>query len=131
MVKKYQPSNGTEGEAFIDHWCGRCARDNFNPGTGQGGCPILAYSLALDLSDPEYPAQWQYGDDGQPKCTAFEDKAAPLAIMTDADRKYLAWRAAASACDDPTEYNATPEDTIPMYPEEDTSVEGTSDANAK
>ena len=64
--KKFRPSNGTEGEIFIDSWCGECARDK------NQGCPIVAATFAFDVDEPEYPQEWQYGEDGQPKCTAFE-----------------------------------------------------------
>lgn len=63
--KKFRPSNGTEGECFIDSWCGECARDV------DDDCPIVAATFAFDVGDDEYPAEWQYGTDGQPKCTAW------------------------------------------------------------
>ncbi len=72
--KKYRPSNGTEGEYFTAAWCEQCKRDaafQADPDTGEG-CPIVASTFYLDLSDPDYPAEWQYGPDGQPKCTAFD-----------------------------------------------------------
>jgi len=63
---KWQPSNGTEGEIFIGSWCGNCQRDlNMD-------CPIVAATMAYSPADPEYPPEWQYGEDGQPQCTAFQ-----------------------------------------------------------
>ena len=63
---KWRPSNGTEGEIFIDSWCGECKRDK------NQNCPILAATFAHAVTDEAYPKEWQYGDDGQPKCAAFE-----------------------------------------------------------
>tara|TARA_Y100000310_G_scaffold250368_1_gene256569 strand:+ start:1538 stop:1840 length:303 start_codon:yes stop_codon:yes gene_type:complete len=68
--EKYQPSNGTEGHIFMEGFCFRCALDNFDEDSGKGGCDILARSF-LPIEAEEYPGEWQYGDDGQPKCTAF------------------------------------------------------------
>lgn len=63
--EKYQPSNGTEGEVFMSHFCFRCERDKDHD------CEILCRSMAFSVEDAEYPIEWQYGADGQPKCTAF------------------------------------------------------------
>lgn len=62
---KYQPSNGTEGMIFAEAFCDRCARD------ANQDCPIRADSYCYSVSDPEYPIELQYGDDGRPTCTAF------------------------------------------------------------
>ncbi|WP_424682949.1 hypothetical protein [Frateuria sp. YIM B11624] len=70
--KLYRPSNGTEGAGFIDHWCGNCARD------ADENCPILARTFQLDVTDPEYPAEWCYGDAGVPQCTAFVPDGEPV-----------------------------------------------------
>ena len=70
--EKFRPSNGTEGELFIDSWCFECQRD-----TNQD-CPIVAATFAFDVTDPEYPSEWQYGPDGQPRCTAFIPIGDPL-----------------------------------------------------
>lgn len=74
-VSKYRPSNGTEGIAFIENWCGNCARSG-GPGkpddTGSElmGCSITGRTMAFDIEEPEYPTEWQRTDDG-PTCTAF------------------------------------------------------------
>lgn len=73
--RKYRPSNGTEGHAFIDHWCGRCRRDTAFRSDPIRGCPIVANALAYRFDEPDYPAEWQYGPDGRPRCTAFEAAA--------------------------------------------------------
>lgn len=75
--EKCRPSNGTEGMIFMEHFCERCKRDAaFRDGTGDS-CQIAANTMAFDVSDSEYPAEWQYGEDGQPKCTAFEPEDRP------------------------------------------------------
>lgn len=64
--EKWRPSNGTEGEIFTNSWCGQCKRNM------PGLCSILAATMVYDEASEHYPSEWQYGDDGQPKCTAFE-----------------------------------------------------------
>lgn len=63
--RKWRPSNGTEGEIFVESWCCQCSRD------ADEDCPILAATFAHDVDDPAYPPEWQIGQDGQPKCTAW------------------------------------------------------------
>lgn len=65
MNTKFRPSNGTEGEAFIGAWCDRCARDQ------EQSCPILAATLALEVTHQSYPVEWILDANGQPQCTAF------------------------------------------------------------
>lgn len=75
MSEPYRPSNGSEGEAFFDALCSRCARDaafratNYE-GDGALGCPILAATFALNLDHPDYPKEW-IEDDAGARCTAF------------------------------------------------------------
>lgn len=72
MTEKYRPSNGSEGIAFMEQFCGRCERDAaYRAGTGDS-CPIAAITMALRVDHPDYPAEWQYGPDEQPTCTEFE-----------------------------------------------------------
>jgi len=61
----YQPSNGTEGEIFMGHWCRKCAKDDPDR---QIYCPILSGSLA-----GEQQQEWRYNNNA-PVCTAFESK---------------------------------------------------------
>ncbi len=68
----YQPSNGHEGEMFMSLWCYRCTKDNLDADTGEGGCPILAWTMAVGVRDPNYPREWQYSAGGQPVCAAFD-----------------------------------------------------------
>jgi len=67
-IKKYRPSNGTEGEIFMTSFCDQCIHDNGETKL----CHIIGRTMALDIDDPGYPCEWQYGDDGQPKCTKFK-----------------------------------------------------------
>lgn len=79
MSEPYRPGNGTEGMSFIDHWCGRCTRDQAfreDPDSGDG-CPIVAATFAFEVTDPKYPKEW-ISDDKGPRCTAFTtDPAQP------------------------------------------------------
>jgi len=64
--KPYRPSNESEGEMFYGSYCDSCKR--------AVGCPIVCMAMAVDIDDEGYPKEWVYGDDGQPTCTAFEEK---------------------------------------------------------
>lgn len=68
--QKWRPSNGHEGELFDRHYCMGCSKDQ------DGTCRIFMLTLVHALKDPEYPSEWQYGRDGQPTCTAFDDAQA-------------------------------------------------------
>lgn len=88
--QKYRPGNGTEGELFISSWCGQCERDH---GMMKGLpleecddnqiCDIIARSFAHSLNDAEYPTEWQYGADGQPRCHAFVEAGQPIPVKDD------------------------------------------------
>lgn len=64
--EKYRPSNGTEGDLFFSAYCHRCM--------ARALCPLPALTMAFSPEEDEYPEEWQYGTDGQPTCTAFENK---------------------------------------------------------
>lgn len=64
--QKYKPGNGTEGIFFYEWFCGRCAK--------QALCEIQGLTMLFRPEDEEYPQEWQYGQDGQPVCTAFEKR---------------------------------------------------------
>lgn len=72
--QKYRPSNGTEGCMFMEAWCEQCQKDTYQETPADFGCEILARTMAFDINDEEYPAEWQYSSDGQPICTAFVEK---------------------------------------------------------
>lgn len=69
----YRPSNGSEGDYFESRWCAECRRRG-----GEGdACRIILAAMAFSPRDAEYPPEWIYGEDGQPQCSAFQDKHAP------------------------------------------------------
>ena len=77
MTYSYRPSNGTEGEIFMEKWCYRCRRDQKFQEThdGNDGCPIILAAMIHDRAQPKYPMEWVSDDDVglvNPRCTAFE-----------------------------------------------------------
>jgi hypothetical protein len=76
--QKYRPSNGFEGDKFAELWCVDCKRSAAHRADPDDGdpCPIETAAFWHDLKDPQYPSEWQYGPDGQPRCTAHEPEAA-------------------------------------------------------
>lgn len=71
-MKKYQPSNGSEGCAFMDKFCEHCVHEKFSH-TGDRNdkcCDILSRSMAYDIDHPKYPEEWIYPESGSPVCTA-------------------------------------------------------------
>ncbi|MFZ3286622.1 MAG: hypothetical protein WA191_07200 [Telluria sp.] len=83
---KCQPCNGSEGEMFINTWCGNCARDKamseglpLEECDDNEVCDILARSFG-NINDADYPTEWQYGADGQPRCHAFVEAGQPIPI---------------------------------------------------
>lgn len=66
-MKKYRPSNGSEGDWFINKYCMNCIHEN--EATGKC-CDILTATHVYDVDEPEYPAEWIYDEHGKPKCTA-------------------------------------------------------------
>ncbi len=78
-IKLYRPSNGTEGWAFVAHWCCDCERDkSFWNGDYAAGCLIVTNSYAYQASDPKYPQSWIYDANGKPCCTAFVELGTPM-----------------------------------------------------
>ena len=62
--QRYRPSNGDEGIIFFNEFCDVCIKYD--------SCRIIGRTMVLDDDDPNYPTEWQYGEDGQPTCTAFD-----------------------------------------------------------
>jgi len=78
-VKKYRPSNGTEGESFIAMWCSKCTKDAIQNGSKdpddavhEDCCHILGLTFAYMGDDENYPEEWIFDHDGSPCCTAFD-----------------------------------------------------------
>ena len=76
-MKKYRPSNGTEGMIFYDQWCNECVREIpvRERGDFEHGCQIYADTQVLSIDEEGYPEEWTYDKDGEPCCTAFEMEA--------------------------------------------------------
>ncbi len=76
--EQYEPSNGTEGEAFISSWCGNCERDKVCNGTvdqddagDDDMCQILGASFRGEA------VEWREVD-GKVKCISFVEKGQPI-----------------------------------------------------
>lgn len=69
--KLYSPSNGIEGEMFMEEYCYQCDKDSEYQLTGESGCEILSRALCFNIKNERYPKEWIYNDNGQPTCTAF------------------------------------------------------------
>lgn len=66
--EKYRPSNGTEGECFMEHHCYHCIHDNGKDKI----CDILTRSMCCDKTDKEYPEEWTYEESGRATCTSWK-----------------------------------------------------------
>lgn len=66
--EKYCPSNGTEGEWFMEKHCYCCIHDNGNDKT----CDIMMRSMAYSKNDKRFPEEWTYNENGKPVCTAWK-----------------------------------------------------------
>jgi hypothetical protein len=64
----YCPSNGTEGEAFVDEFCMNCLHCDPDP-DGKKQCTILLATLCFYPNDPNYPQEWTHDALGHPVCT--------------------------------------------------------------
>ena len=55
-IKRYRPSNGSEGDRFMAEFCEHCAKS-----TPDGlGCEITDRSMVFDEDDPRYPKEWRW-----------------------------------------------------------------------
>ena len=91
-TKPYLPSNGTEGEIFMENHCYLCV---WWHGDGEdGGCPIQDATHQVEIDDPFYPSQWVQNDDGTgAQCLSFirnEDRkpAVDLSGLTPEQREW-------------------------------------------
>lgn len=87
-VRRYRPSNGTEGEGFMGSFCDECQRDAKYRETDDGadGCPILAAALIFNVKDEQYPNEWTYDAEGNPTCTAFLPLGSQLPTDTELEQ---------------------------------------------
>jgi hypothetical protein len=72
-LRKFRPSNGTEGMIFVENFCDHCKHEKFchTNNDNDKKCDILTNSMMHNVDEPEYPAELIYGDDGQPTCTKY------------------------------------------------------------
>lgn len=72
-MKKYRPSNGSEGDWFISTFCYNCIHGKYEHtgDTNDKPCEIISLSMCHTTDEKEYPEEWQYNDQGNPCCTAF------------------------------------------------------------
>lgn len=76
----FRPANGSMGMIFQAHFCDRCEKDRAYREDDLGeaeGCQIIVDSMFYKATDPEYPKEWIYGEDGYATCTAFEPERDP------------------------------------------------------
>lgn len=71
-IKKYEPSNGTEGEMFKSKFCYKCIKYPHSP-EGKYQCLILLKTFCYNITNEKYPHQWQIKEDG-PVCTAYKNR---------------------------------------------------------
>ena len=75
-MKKYKPSNGTEGEGFMGQYCYQCIHERWvhamEEDIEQDKCDILTRTMIHDINDPEYPSEWTYDDNGKATCTKWQ-----------------------------------------------------------
>jgi len=72
--RKYRPSNGSEGEWFMDKFCENCLYEKWTHTMNDkdAKCDILSNSMLYDLNDPKYPAEWTYDAQGHATCTKYK-----------------------------------------------------------
>lgn len=68
--KKYCPSNGTEGDYFMNKFCYQCIHENPDPDK-KPKCDIMTATMVYYTNDPEYPKEWIYDKNNKPTCTKF------------------------------------------------------------
>lgn len=73
----YRPSNGIEGDMFMERFCYRCKRDAAfqKSGDGEDGCQIILGTMSFYTDNAEFPREWVSDDNVglvNPRCTAFE-----------------------------------------------------------
>ena len=71
--EKFRHASHLELLGFMGLHCFHCTRerDYFASGDAEKGCEILSRASNMQIDHPDYPAEWQYGEDGYPTCTAF------------------------------------------------------------
>lgn len=70
--KKYRPSNGTEGDGFMENFCYQCIHDNPDYNARSPRCEIMTLTMCLGVDDNDYPSEWQYDENDRPTCTKWK-----------------------------------------------------------
>lgn len=68
--KPYCPSNGSEGDGFMEAYCYKCF---YEDGDKEGTCQILSDAMSYFMDEEGYPVEWIFGQDNYPTCTKFWD----------------------------------------------------------
>jgi len=82
----FRPANSTHGEIFCMQFCYSCkywqGDDNFDH-LGKPYCKLEIYdnTLIYDVTDPEYPKEWRFGEDGNPVCIAYKRRIPPEPVL--------------------------------------------------
>ena len=71
-MRKYQPSNGSEGDMFISKFCMKCIHNDPHI-DGFKNCNILSETMMYHVTDDEYPSEWTFDDRGKPTCTQWRE----------------------------------------------------------
>lgn len=69
--KLYRPSNGTEGDMFVEMHCQHCKHFMPDPADGPT-CNIYLRTMIHEKDEPNYPKEWIHDCEGEPICTKFE-----------------------------------------------------------
>ena len=70
-MRKYQPSNGTEGEWFMGKFCDQCIHEHPKPDVDPE-CEIIILTMGLSVNHKDYPEEWCYNENDKPTCTKFQ-----------------------------------------------------------
>jgi hypothetical protein len=70
---KFRPSNGAEGDIFMERNCFQCVKDDPQKDLF---CPLIAASFKYEKDDPHYPLEWQ-GEFADPRTWICTAKVAP------------------------------------------------------
>ena len=78
-MKKYEPSNGTEGCWFTGLFCDNCEHERAyrNNPEKAAGCKILTNTFLFSTNDKYYPGEWTFDKDDKPTCTSFVKEVTP------------------------------------------------------
>jgi hypothetical protein len=74
-MKKYRPSSGREGEAFMSSHCYQCIHERWihfqDEDRDEDKCDIMSRSLVYEIDDPRYPKEWVIINN-EPTCLEFK-----------------------------------------------------------